>query len=149
MSVFDPSDLLDLFGEPVTDRRVQVYEDIFDDYFESELWDAKIFRIFILSDKDASEVHFLERATCSDGTFIWVFTEPKWYLPTSSDGRINLTGTCIYTPDAKEIFDRIKEHYEKSESYTELKGAPEDIRAWHKEGRWGRTIRREDSGDRM
>lgn len=139
MSVFNLPHLLDLFGEPVKDRRAQVHEDDpCDEYLPSQLWNAKIFRIFMLSDKDPSEVHFLERATCTDGTFIWVFTEPKRYLPTSSDGRINLTGACIYTPNAEEIFDRIKEHYSKeSNGYTELKSVPGGMRAWHKKGRVG------------
>ncbi|KAM6486081.1 hypothetical protein HDV62DRAFT_387489 [Trichoderma sp. SZMC 28011] len=129
MSVFSPSYLLDLFGEPVKDRRARVHEaDSFNDYIPSELWNAKIFRIFMLSDKDPSEVHFLERATCTDGTFIWVFTEPKRYLPTSSNGRINITGACIYTPSAEKIFNGIKEHYSKeSNGYTELKSVPGDF----------------------
>lgn len=138
MPVFDPSDLLDFFGEPVKDRRVQEYEDPFVDYFDSQLWDAKIFRIFMLSDEDPSKVHVLERATCGDGVFIWVFTMPKSHFPTSSDGRLDLTGTCIYTPKAEELIDRIKRHYEESDVYTEIQGAPDDIRAWHKEGRFPR-----------
>ncbi|KAK4085261.1 uncharacterized protein Triagg1_251 [Trichoderma aggressivum f. europaeum] len=141
MQVFDPSDLLDLFGEPVRDRIVERYEDPFDDYLKSELWDAKLFRIFMLSDKDPSKVHFLERATCGDGVFIWVFTMPKWRFQTSSDGRLNLTGTCIYTPKAEDSINRITKHYEESDSYTEIEGTPDGIRAWHKEGMFPRIRR--------
>lgn len=121
----------DLFAESVDNYYIWNLEDNLTNCLPIELYNAKFVRIFMLSDKDSPDVHFLERATSGDDVFIWVYTLPKWLLQTSPDGSLNLTGTCLYTPNAKEIYDRIEKHYETSNSYTEIK-APEGSRTWRK-----------------